>query len=53
MTSERLMENLYDFMDADQEFHREDYSENILQAFELNGGLYKCPSSFSVHTGSV
>lgn len=53
LVSDRLMENLYDFMDADPDFHREDYYENILQAFEINGGLYICPASFSVHTGCV
>ena len=53
LASDRLMENLYDFMEADPDFHREDYYENILQAFEINGGLYICPASFSVHTGCV
>ncbi len=53
MASDRLMENLYDFMDADPDFHREDYYENILEAFEVSGGLYLCPASFSIHTGCV
>ena len=44
------MENLYDFMEEDPDFHREEYYENILQAFEVNGGLYILPSSFSVAT---
>lgn len=50
LASEKLMENLYDFMDTDPEFHREDYYENILQAFEMNGGLYTLPASFAVET---
>lgn len=50
LASAKLMENLYDLMDADQDFHREDYYENILQAFEMNGGLYTLPVSFSVET---
>lgn len=50
LASEKLMENLYDFMDEDPDFHREDYYENILQAFEMNGGLYTLPASFSVNT---
>ncbi len=53
LASEKLMENLYDFMDADPDFHREDYYENILQAFEINGGLYTLPASFTVETGCV
>ncbi|MCM1216350.1 MAG: extracellular solute-binding protein [Lachnospiraceae bacterium] len=53
LASEKLMENLYDFMDADSDFHREDYYENILEAFERNGGLYVLPTSFSVETGVV
>lgn len=53
LASEKLMENLYDFMEADPEFHREDYYENILQAFERNGGLYLLPASFTVETGHV
>ena len=50
LASEKLMEDLYAHMDADQDFHREDYYENILQAFEMNGGLYVLPTSFSVET---
>ena len=53
LASDRLMEDLYDFMDADPDFHREDYYGNILQAFEINEGLYICPASFSVNTGCV
>ncbi len=53
LASEKLMENLYDFMDADPDFHREDYYENILRAFEINGGLYTLPASFTVETGCV
>lgn len=50
LASEKLMVNLYGLMDADQEFCREDYYENILQAFEMDGGLYALPASFSVDT---
>ena len=53
LASDRLMENLYDFMDADPDFHREDYYGNILQAFERSGGLYVLPVSFTVETGCV
>ncbi|MCM1044128.1 MAG: extracellular solute-binding protein [Candidatus Gastranaerophilales bacterium] len=50
MASEKLMENLYDYMNEDSDFHREDYYENILQAFEINGGLYTLPVSFTIST---
>ncbi|MDE7046091.1 MAG: extracellular solute-binding protein, partial [Acetatifactor sp.] len=50
LASEMLMMDLNDLMDADPDFHREDYFENILQAFERNGGLYIFPSSFAVST---
>lgn len=50
IASEKLTENLYPYMEADETFHREDYYENILEAFELNGGLYVMPSSFGILT---
>lgn len=50
IASEKLMENLYSYMEADEEFHREDYYENILKAFELNGGLYVLPAGFGIDT---
>ncbi|MCM1541070.1 MAG: hypothetical protein NC121_07400 [Blautia sp.] len=53
LVSGRLMEDLYGLMDADPDFHREDYYGNILQAFEEDGGLYLCPASFSVETGCI
>lgn len=48
--SGRLMEDLYPYMEGDGDFHRADYYENILEAFELDGGLYVLPTSFSVGT---
>ncbi|MGN0167969.1 MAG: hypothetical protein ACI4AB_08000, partial [Acetatifactor sp.] len=33
-----------------EEFHREDYYENILEAFELSGGLYVLPAGFGIDT---
>lgn len=50
LASEKLMADLYDLMEGDQDFHKADYYENILQAFEMNGGLYMLPASFSVET---
>lgn len=48
--SGRLMEDLYTYMDGDQDFHREDYYENILHAFELESGLYVLPTGFGIET---
>lgn len=48
--SGKLMENLYNYMEADEDFHKEDYYENILEAYELSGELYILPSGFSVET---
>ncbi|MCM1045922.1 MAG: extracellular solute-binding protein [Candidatus Gastranaerophilales bacterium] len=53
LASGRLMEDLNQFMDADPDFHREDYYENILEAFEIDGGLYLFPVTFNIHTGCV
>lgn len=50
VASERLMENLYPFMEADEDFHREDCYENILEAFEINSGLYVLPTGFRINT---
>lgn len=50
LLSERIMENLYDYMESDPDFKREDYYQNILEAFEQDGGLYVLPTSFSVNT---
>ncbi len=45
-----LLIDLYTLIDADEELSREDYFENILKAFEIDGGLYAICSSFSVGT---
>lgn len=50
IASGKLMENLYSYMEADGAFCQEDYYENILEAFELDGGLYALPSAFGIDT---
>lgn len=40
--------DLYELMDADPDFHREDYYENIFKAMEFRGGLYTMPINFSL-----
>lgn len=42
-----LLCNLYDFMDSDADFNKDDYYTNIFKAKEYNGGLYSMPCGFS------
>ncbi len=45
-----LLADLYDFMDNDADFHKEDYLQNIFKAYETNGKLYKAVPGFSIQT---
>lgn len=45
-----VLEDLYPYMEADPEIHKEDYVENILQAFETDGRLYALPPRFYINT---
>ena len=40
--------NLLEWMDSDPEFHREDYFENILEAYEVEGAQYALPTSIGL-----
>lgn len=48
--SKGLLEDLYPYLDQDEELNREDYLENILQAYESEGKLYTIPSFFYIRT---
>lgn len=48
--SKGLFANLYDFMDSDESFNREDYLESYFKAYEVNGKLYELSPEFSIHT---
>lgn len=48
LASAGLMEDLYPWLDG--EFPREALYENILEAFEQNGGLYVLPTGFKINT---
>lgn len=50
MAEKGLYADLNEFMNADSEINREDYFENILSAYEVNGKLYAMPVSFAVTT---
>lgn len=45
-----VVEDLYPFMDKDEEMNREDYLENVLRAYEHDGKLYALPSDFYINT---
>ncbi len=50
MAEKGLYADLNEFMNADSDINREDYFENILSSYEVNGKLYAMPVSFSVMT---
>ncbi len=43
-----LFVDLYEWMDADPDFHREDYFENLFEAMEYDGHLYGILGNFFV-----
>lgn len=45
-----ILEDLYPYMDADDEINKEDYLENVRKAYEIDGKLYTMPSRFYVNT---
>lgn len=48
--SKGLFVNLYDLMDQDKDFKKEDYLSNIFEAFESNGKLYSAVPYFSPYS---
>lgn len=48
--SKGLLEDLYPYIDADEELQRDDFLANILGAMEVDGKLYQIMPSFSVRT---
>lgn len=50
MAEKGLYADLGEFMNSDEEINREDYFDNILSAYEVDGKLYAMPVSFSVNT---
>lgn len=45
-----ILEDLYPYMDSDPDINREDYLDNILQAYEQNGKLYSIMPAFLIRT---
>lgn len=50
MARKGLYADLNELMDNDADINREDYFENILEAYEVDGKLYALPTSFEVST---
>ena len=50
LAAKGLLEDLYPFLDADPKMNRSDFFENVLQALEVDGGLYQICPSFNVLT---
>lgn len=48
--SKGLFEDLYPYMDKDEEIKREDFLSNILAAYETDGKLYRLVPRFSIST---
>lgn len=46
----KLLEDLYPYMDGDEDFSMADYYENVWDAFSLEGKLYTLPTSFVIDT---
>lgn len=49
-TAKGLLEDLYPYIDADEELSREDFFPNVFGALEADGGLYMACSGFAVYT---
>lgn len=48
--SKGLLANLYDFMESDESFNKEDYLENYFKAYEVEGKLYEISPEFAIQT---
>lgn len=48
--SKNLLCNLYEYIDSDDEISRSDFVEPVIEALEINGGLYEMPYDFIVQS---
>lgn len=48
--SKGLLEDLYPYIDADAELDRNGFVESVMNALEIDGGMYQASSSFSILT---
>ncbi len=49
LISQGILADIYPYMDADESFHREDYLENILTAYEKDGRLYGIMTQYGIN----
>ncbi len=47
------LEDLYAYMQADEEIASREYAENVFRAFSTEGKLYSLPSHVTIQTGAV
>lgn len=50
LAAKGLLEDLYPYLDADSDFSRDDFFQNVFKALEVDGKLYATCPSFSVQT---
>ncbi len=50
LISKGALADINEFIDADEEFNREDYLNNVFEALETNGGLYMITPTVSFQT---
>lgn len=48
--SKGLFANIYDFMETDPDIHKEDFLQNLFEAYEINGALYYTVPNFTIST---
>lgn len=48
--SKGILADIYEFIDKDEELNREDYLQNILDAYSVKGKLYQLVPSFGIET---
>ncbi|MGN0575621.1 MAG: ABC transporter substrate-binding protein [Ruminococcus sp.] len=50
LSSKEIFSDLYDFIDNDKDYSREDFLPNVLEACETNGHLFSFAPSFQIRT---
>lgn len=48
--SKGLFANIYDFMETDPDINKEDFLQNLFEAYEVNGALYYTVPDFTIST---
>lgn len=48
LAAKGILEDIYPYIDADKDFKREDFFENVLSSYELGGKLYAAVAEFGI-----